>query len=60
MLENQLDAIDAAVFNGESMFDDDTRADFRQRMARWEKELKIIDAISFQECEAFAQGTPGE
>ena len=48
ILEDQLDAIDAAVFSGDSMHDDDTRSEFRRLMARWEKEMKSIDAMQLE------------
>lgn len=57
-LEDQLDAIDAAVFGGDDFFDPANRKEFRRLMARWERALKSFDEISSEnkKCEQPAKG----
>jgi hypothetical protein len=41
--EEAIDTIDAMVFNGDALFDDATRTEFREMLARWERQLIEID-----------------
>jgi hypothetical protein len=43
-LLNDLESVDAAVFSGDSFHDPDIRRDFREYMARWERQMKAEDA----------------
>lgn len=44
-VDDPIDQIDAAVFSGDTFFDKDARAQFRDMMARWERGLKEFDRM---------------
>lgn len=45
LVHNEIDFIDAAVFSGDLFFNKQNRKDFREWMARWEKQLTDYDDI---------------
>lgn len=42
-----LDAVDAAVFNGDILHDEDNRRKFRRLLERWTLELDALDTSGF-------------
>lgn len=50
LLNGPIDEIDAAVFLGDTFHNQKNINDFREKMKRWEKELKEIEG-SFEEID---------
>ena len=47
-LDNEhLDAVDAAVFTGDTFHDEDNRKKFRVLLERWTREMDALDASGF-------------
>lgn len=49
LVDGPIDEIDAALFSGDTFFDDDTIEDFRNMMYRWERRLVEIKSIVDEE-----------
>jgi hypothetical protein len=45
-LRSFCEGIDAAVFNGDFMLNDDERAEFRVYLERWQRELVVNDKLA--------------
>lgn len=45
LVHNEIDFIDAAVFSGDLFLNKENRKDFREWIARWEKQLADYDDI---------------
>ena len=45
-IENECDAVDAGVFSGDSLLDDDTRAEFRILLKRWHRKCNEWESLS--------------
>lgn len=42
---NICDQLDAEVFSGDSLIDDDIRKEFKELLARWDREVRRFDNI---------------
>ena len=47
LYNTHLDAVDAAVFSGDIMHDEDNRKKFRTLLERWTREMDVLDASGF-------------
>lgn len=47
LYNTHLDAVDAAVFSGDIMHDEDNRKKFRVLLERWTREMDALDASGF-------------
>lgn len=47
LYNTHLDAVDAAVFTGDIMHDEDNRKKFRVLLERWTQEMDALDASGF-------------
>ena len=45
LVENEIDSIDASVFNGDLFLDKENREDFRNWLNRWQEHLKEYDQL---------------
>jgi hypothetical protein len=45
LYDNQIDEIDAAIWNGDTFHNRENIAAFREMMARWERGLKEAESI---------------
>ena len=47
LYNTHLDAVDAAVFSGDILHDEDNRKKFRTLLERWTREMDALDASGF-------------
>jgi hypothetical protein len=47
LYNTHLDDVDAAVFSGDIMHDEDNRKKFRALLERWTREMDVLDASGF-------------